>query len=195
MSLPCDVEVCDRESRHGSRSGYCHAHEQRKRRGKPMDTPILDRRLVGWPDCHVEGCDRRSESKTGARAKFCPVHTNQIRRGEEPHTARVHGRYKVCQVPGCDQPFRSSKLCNRHDTRRKMYSLDVDTFIEMVLRPCAICGSYEKPSIDHDHSCCPGEKSCGKCVRGTLCGSCNLGLGAFKDDPARIVRAAEYLCS
>jgi hypothetical protein len=59
---------------------------------------------------------------------------------------------------------------------------------------CAICPS--KPSkfiIDHDHACCPGRRSCGRCVRGLLCQGCNLGLGAFRDSTGSLSAAAEYL--
>ena len=47
--------------------------------------------------------------------------------------------------------------------------------------------------IDHDHTCCPGEYSCGKCIRGLLCRSCNVGLGNFNDDVAVLRGAIEYL--
>lgn len=51
---------------------------------------------------------------------------------------------------------------------------------------CAICESKpERLHIDHEHT--SGE------VRALLCGSCNLGLGKFGDDPERLVRAAAYL--
>jgi len=70
---------------------------------------------------------------------------------------------------------------------------------------CAICGGEERTkttsgtgqvrrlSVDHDHSCCPGVRSCGKCIRGILCNDCNNSIGRMKDDPARLRRAAEYL--
>ena len=63
---------------------------------------------------------------------------------------------------------------------------------------CAICGVREdrldkKMAIDHDHSCCAGSKACGACVRGLLCGPCNLGLGAFSDDARRLRLAADYI--
>lgn len=56
---------------------------------------------------------------------------------------------------------------------------------------CQVCGTdfgIDKrtwPHIDHDHT--TGE------LRGFLCGSCNRGLGMFKDDPQRLRAAVTYL--
>lgn len=67
---------------------------------------------------------------------------------------------------------------------------------------CAICrnpetrivrGTLCAMAIDHDHKCCSGPFSCGKCVRGLLCDQCNKALGCFNDNPSRLRRAAEYL--
>lgn len=35
-------------------------------------------------------------------------------------------------------------------------------------------------ALDHNHLCCPGNTSCGKCIRGLLCGSCNAKLGTIE---------------
>lgn len=62
---------------------------------------------------------------------------------------------------------------------------------------CAICRTDDPGDqwhVDHDHACCPGKRrSCGQCVRGLLCRSCNWGLGHFRDDPDRLRAAAAYL--
>lgn len=58
---------------------------------------------------------------------------------------------------------------------------------------CGLCGTDQRLDIDHDHLCCPGQRSCGKCVRGFLCRPCNVGLGMFGEDPARLRAAAGYI--
>lgn len=58
---------------------------------------------------------------------------------------------------------------------------------------CWICKTNDGKHIDHDHSCCSEQGSCGKCVRGILCSGCNTGLGLFKDDSKRLANAIEYL--
>jgi hypothetical protein len=63
---------------------------------------------------------------------------------------------------------------------------------------CAICHRTEPTgngqwAVDHDHGCCPGEESCGKCVRGILCSMCNHGLGMFEDNLDTLMSAVAYL--
>ncbi len=59
---------------------------------------------------------------------------------------------------------------------------------------CAICDEVmDVPQIDHDHSCCPNGRSCGRCTRALLCVSCNFTLGWSRDDTARLRAAAVYI--
>jgi hypothetical protein len=72
-----------------------------------------------------------------------------------------------------------------------------DTLLAAQNGVCAICkqpNSNEKRlSVDHDHRCCPGKRSCGRCVRGLLCTNCNHALGKFRDLPAVLFAAFAYI--
>lgn len=57
----------------------------------------------------------------------------------------------------------------------------LNSLLEKQGRVCGMCsGHLNDWAVDHDHSCCPGYRSCGKCVRGVLCGPCNRALGHFE---------------
>jgi hypothetical protein len=60
---------------------------------------------------------------------------------------------------------------------------------------CDICGNPQRPNLnrrhlrlemDHDHNAAG-------VLRGFLCHDCNIGLGRFRDDPARLAGAIRYL--
>jgi hypothetical protein len=66
---------------------------------------------------------------------------------------------------------------------------------------CALCsralelwgGRDDGPHVDHDHNCCPGNRSCGKCLRKMLCANCNMGIGLLGDAAGRLLKAARYI--
>jgi hypothetical protein len=81
-----------------------------------------------------------------------------------------------------------------HYMRQYLYGITAEQYAALLAEQdgkCAICRTDDWPSkdraphVDHDHVT-------GR-VRGLLCGICNNGLGSFRDDPARLRAAAEYL--
>src|ERR1041384_916466 len=75
--------------------------------------------------------------------------------------------------------------------RRLAYGLNLEEFNAMVKAQngrCAICNEIPTGRGFHvDHCHLTGV------IRGLLCRGCNLALGNMKDDPARLMRAANYL--
>lgn len=84
------------------------------------------------------------------------------------------------------------------------WNLTPDGYQEMLdaqLGGCKMCGTTDPGGgrknfcVDHDHACCPGQTSCGYCVRGLLCLSCNRALGLLKDNPMAFLAGYLYLVS
>jgi len=79
-------------------------------------------------------------------------------------------------------------------TLSRLYKISLNEYNELLEKQNGVCAICKKPesrihpkgkvvslSVDHDHACCPGKQSCGKCIRGLLCGSCNLILGKIEE--------------
>lgn len=79
------------------------------------------------------------------------------------------------------------------------YGLTPETYDAMLARQgggCAICGNAKGNGclcVDHDHRCCPGRKSCGKCLRGIICGRCNTLIGVIEKNHDLIPACEAYL--
>lgn len=132
------------------------------------------------PDCDdvrpVEDFSKESKLKSGL-STYCRTHKN----------ARTRASRRA--NPGA---WRAQRLWQDYKITLEQYQ----ALLDRQNGGCAICATppdEEWLSVDHDHACCAGNKSCGKCVRGLLCRSCNLGLGLLGDTLTGLTRALEYL--
>ena len=112
---------------------------------------------------------------------------------------------EVCSkefTPNSSMHWLCSKECirvrHRHQRLAGRYGLSAESFEDLLRRQgggCAICQTTESNrwAVDHDHACCDGEVTCGKCVRGILCFPCNQALGLLKDSAENLSRALAYI--
>ncbi len=87
-----------------------------------------------------------------------------------------------------DSAGRSARARARARARRQAYNLTGPDYQRMLTAQhgrCAICRELPPEGkdlhVDHDHSCCPGTPTCGKCTRGLLCPRCNLALAHIEN--------------
>jgi hypothetical protein len=113
--------------------------------------------------------------------------------GEQFH----HSRCKGCNAKAClawrkrnrDGYNKSARLWRI----KKKYNIDKDTYARMLSNGCEVCGGFDALAVDHDHGCCPGEETCGKCVRGMLCKRHNWAMGNLNDSSDEARALAEYI--
>jgi hypothetical protein len=98
--------------------------------------------------------------------------------------------------------MRSWRATNRELSRIQFrawnYGVSIEKIKELLAGGCDVCGSADRLHIDHDHDCCPtgaSPRSCGKCVRGVLCHSCNTALGLLQESPDRIEALLKHVQS
>lgn len=133
------------------------------------------------------------------RCNSCLVPKAWIDFAEQKTKRRNPGRHGTCRE------CRKSYDASRHDPEGQwvrqlwtQYRLRLEDYLRLLREQggrCAICRRRVEGhlSVDHDHRCCPGKKSCGKCVTGLLCRQCNMGLGLFGENSQTLRAAADYV--
>lgn len=84
---------------------------------------------------------------------------------------------------------------SRNTKSYKRHRISEDQYEELMALHgglCHLCLLNKATVVDHDHSCCE-QRSCGKCVRGLLCNSCNTAIGMLKENIETIRRIEEYV--
>lgn len=140
----------------------------------------------------------------GAVCKDCLA--EWVAEGLAPGTRVARKRPAPYPGPRCATHHRARRSTNRDGAHARrlaqVYNITPEFYADLLATQggaCAICqratGKTKRLAVDHDHSCCDGPVSCGQCVRGLLCGTCNKILGHLRDDPQAGVRLFQYLTS
>lgn len=136
----------------------------------------------------------RQKNGSVYRYPYCKV-CRRVRRRQKttPPEALARKRERYANDP----EYRRKVLNAQHLSRYGITLEDKEALLAAQGGVCAACGRDESKghgwTTDHDHRCCPGNKSCGKCIRAILCTNCNLALGHVGDSIERLEALVEYL--
>lgn len=106
------------------------------------------------------------------------------------HPERRHKAKGMCSECYIASRKEAHQLSARKSHLRRTYGRTPEEIDAMFAAQRGLCGICEqrlvrKPHIDHDHAT--------GLVRSLLCDTCNRGLGQFKDSPALLRVAADYI--
>ena len=119
---------------------------------------------------------KNARSKDGLKS-YCKRCVGAVNVQPEVKARRLAAQRARRTTPEGRAAARWEKLKYRYGLTRE----DYERILASQGGACAICERRSRKgenfSVDHDHSCCPGDvRTCGKCVRGLLCTNCNRRL-------------------
>lgn len=131
--------------------------------------------------CSVEECQRNVYAK-----KMCKMHYARVLANGTTKTKTT--TYNETKTYATESGYLISAKRQRDAHLRYNYKITIDQFELMAEDGCNIC--HDQPErtmhVDHDHKCCKGPVSCGKCVRGVLCTSCNAAVQKYEANNLRL---------
>lgn len=158
--------------------------------------PHTDRKHAGNGLCRP--CYQK-QWKSANRDKVLTYNATYDAKTAEKRSERNKARYQKDR-----DKFLAYQQAHKKEIRlagvKRNYNLTAEAYESLLKEQgykCAGCrqefGEDRQITVDHDHSCCSGLKSCGKCVRGLLCHPCNRSLGLLKEDPYTIINLLAYV--
>ena len=119
---------------------------------------------------------------------------------DHPRTEEQKQRYRAKDAESKRSKYVSNPEKQKSATLKYKYKMTLDDYDRMLEQQggvCALCSSPEPEGrgrfhVDHDHLCCPTDKTCGKCIRGLLCSPCNVRLGVL-ENTLWVEKAQAYL--
>lgn len=135
---------------------------------------------------HCKECDRKRKRESDDKIRA---------QDPEAYLARRRGYVKTYKENHPDRV----KDGDRRQMLRNKWNITPEQYDEMGEKQDWKClGCDSKPTnkrfaVDHDHNCCPGQKSCGKCLRGLLCSNCNTLLGLAKERIETLLNLIKYI--
>lgn len=136
--------------------------------------------------CAVDGCLLPKRRVQGAL--YCAQHstpTNEVRFvcavcDSEAKAVYIHKppHIKVCRACRLDVRGLLASAKKHHATVEQFQRWARNPTCDLCAVPLPVGQHGTRFAIDHDHACCPGDISCGACIRGLLCLACNVQLGA-----------------
>lgn len=152
---------------------------KRKRRDRSRERLRTDSALCGC-GCGAHLTDRRSTFLRGHN-KLKPMLL--CKRGHpmtDDNVYQIPNGNRVCRICKLERGTR----WHRED-RFKLTPEKYEALARSQNYECAVCFrpfSDIKVVVDHDHACCSGHKTCGKCVRGLICQKCNVLLPSIDNE-------------
>lgn len=186
--------------------------------GEPHPREEFATRAVGV--LGVQPCCKATTTERAYRARNCPPRLCPACETVKLSRDFTGSRFKLAVCRSCDESKPDARWCvgcaawlplTEYTNARSGYLLNRCRpcraasqhgitvagilALQRSTRPeCAACGATENLKVDHDHACCPTERSCGDCVRGYLCHACNTAEGLLRTSE-RVMALARYLAA
>ncbi len=153
---------------------------------KPLEEFTRSTQNKSGYHAHCKVCDRERKRESEAKIKAADP---------EAYLRRRRGyvkKYRTKHPERIKEHDRKQSLKSKFGITLEQY----DAMGEAQDWKCYGCGcepTNKRFAVDHDHKCCPGQKSCGKCLRGLLCGNCNTALGLLKEKVQTMLNLIKYV--